>query len=144
MEEEVRPEDVVLLIAAGAAGPFEFDPIRLMKGAFLVSQRGPGEWREYFDFSPYSYGPFDSGVYVLRDQLLTRGLLRAERHGRYESYTLTEAGKARVAELRSLLPERTSDWVSSIGSYVTSKSFSRLLREIYGAFPEYATRSVLR
>ncbi|MEX2557810.1 MAG: hypothetical protein WEB06_19540 [Actinomycetota bacterium] len=144
MDEQIRPEDVVLLIAAGATGPFEFDPIRLMKGAFLVSQRGPSEWRSYFDFSPYSYGPFDSGVYVLRDQLLTRGLLRAEQHGRYESYTLSEAGKARVAELHDALPKQTRDWVSSIGSYVTSKSFSRLLREIYAAFPEYATRSVVR
>ena len=144
MDDEIRPEDVVLLIAAGATGPFEFDTIRLMKGAFLVSQRGPAEWRSYFDFGPYSYGPFDSGVYVLRDQLLKRGLLRAEQHGRYESYTLTEAGKARVTELAKSLPEQTTDWVRSIGSYVTSKSFSRLLREIYAAFPEYAARSVIR
>jgi uncharacterized protein len=144
VDEEIRPEDVVLLIAAGASGPFEFDPIRLMKGAFLVSQRGPTEWRAHFDFSPYSYGPFDSTVYVLRDRLLTQGLLRAERHGRYESYALTETGKRRVAELRKALPQPTSEWVGSVGSYVTSKSFSRLLREIYAAFPEYATRSVIR
>lgn len=144
MDDEIQPEDVVLLIAAGASGPFEFDPIRLMKGAFLVSQRGPTEWRGYFDFSPYSYGPFDSGVYVLRDKLLSAGLLRAEPHGRYESYQLTDGGKRRVAELRTTLPKQTSEWVSSVGSYVTSKSFSRLLREIYAAFPGYATRSVLR
>lgn len=144
MDDQISADDVVLLIAAGASGPFEFDPIRLMKGAFLVSQRGPTEWRGYFDFSPYSYGPFDAGVYVLRDQLLSRGLLRSEQHGRYESYTLTNRGHDRVAELRNLLPRQTSDWVASIGSYVTSKSFSRLLREIYSAFPEYATQSIVR
>ncbi len=136
MSDEIRGEDVVLLIAGGATGSFEFDPIRLMKGAFLVAQRGPDEWRDFFDFSPYSYGPFDSGVYVMRDTLLSQGLLRAEKHGRYESYSITDDGRNRLEELKELLPEHTAKWVSSVGSYVTSKSFSRLLREIYGAFPE--------
>lgn len=144
MPEEIRGEEVILLIASGATGAFEFDPIRLMKGAFLVAQRGPTEWRDYFDFEPYSYGPFDSNVYVMRDNLLARGLLRSERHGRYESYSLTDAGKERVAELRRAIPRQTAEWTASVGSYVTSKSFSRLLREIYGAFPEFATRSVMR
>lgn len=144
MPDKIRGEDVILLIAGGATGQFEFDPIRLMKGAFLVAQRGPDEWRAFFDFSPYSYGPFDSGVYVMRDDLLSKGLLRAEKHGRYESYSLTAAGRQRLKELRESLPAQTADWVSSVGSYVTSKSFSRLLREIYGAFPEFATRSVVR
>jgi hypothetical protein len=77
MPEEIRGEDVILLVASGATGAFEFDPIRLMKGAFLVAQRGPTEWRDFFDFEPYSYGPFDSSVYVMRDNLLARGLLRS-------------------------------------------------------------------
>jgi hypothetical protein len=144
MPEEIRGEDVILLVAGGATGAFEFDSIRLMKGAFLVAQRGPVEWRDFFDFEPYSYGPFDSGVYVMRDNLLAGRLLRSERHGRYESYSLTDAGKARVEELRKQIPTTTGDWLTSVGSYVTSKSFSRLLREIYGAFPEFATRSVVR
>lgn len=144
MPEEIRGEDVILFIASGADGAFEFDPIRLMKGAFLVAQRGPTEWRDFFDFEPYSYGPFDSSVYVMRDNLLARGLLRAEKHGRYEGYSLTEAGKARVDGLKTSIPKQTADWAASIGRYVTSKSFSRLLREIYGAFPEFATRSVMR
>src|SRR3954451_20431434 len=33
-------EDIVLAITAGADGPYDLDPIRLMKGCFLVSQRG--------------------------------------------------------------------------------------------------------
>jgi uncharacterized protein len=144
MPDEIRGEDVVLLIASGSTGAFEFDPIRLMKGAFLVAQRGPTEWRDFFDFEPYSYGPFDSSVYVMRDNLLAGGLLRAERHGRYESYALTEVGQARVDELKRRIPKQTADWTASVGRYVTSKSFSRLLREIYGAFPEFAMRSVMR
>lgn len=144
MAREMKPEDVVLLIAAGADGPYGFDPIRLMKGVFLVSQRGPEEWQGWFDFSPYSYGPFDSGVYVLRDRLLRDGLLAAEQQGRYAKYSLTEAGRRRVDYLKGEVPEKTVEWLGSIGSYVTSKSFARLLREIYATFPEYATRSVLR
>lgn len=144
MAREIKPEDVVLLIAAGADGPYGFDPIRLMKGVFLVSQRGPEEWRAWFDFSPYSYGPFDSGVYALRDRLLRDGHLDAEQHGRYANYFLTDSGKGRVQQLKDELPAKTVDWLASIGSYVTSKSFARLLREVYAAFPEYATQSVMR
>jgi hypothetical protein len=144
MSDEIRGEDVILLVASGATDAFEFDPIRLMKGAFLVSQYGPVEWRDFFDFQPYSYGPFDAGVYVMRDTLLAEGLLRTEKHGRYESYALTEAGEKRITELRQAIPKESADWLASVGSYVTSKSFSRLLREIYSAFPEFATRSVMR
>ena len=39
-------EDVLLLIAAGADGPYGLDPVRIMKGAFLASQKGLPEWRE--------------------------------------------------------------------------------------------------
>jgi hypothetical protein len=58
--------------------------------------------------------------------------------------TLREAGNQRVAELQEQIPKETAAWLASVGSYVTSKSFSRLLREIYGAFPKFATRSVMR
>lgn len=139
----VTREDLLLLIAAGADGPYDLDPIRLMKGCFLVSQRGRPAWKEQFGFRPYAYGPFDRGVYFARNVLLAEGLLAADDSGRYPAYLLTEDGRAQVDALHKSLGEKDASWLERIGKYVTSKSFSSLLDEIYSAFPEYATRSVV-
>jgi hypothetical protein len=114
-----------------------------MKACFLVSQRGRSEWRGFFDFQPYDYGPFDRGVYAARDVLLGRGLLAAQLTTRYPAYALTDAGRARLAAVRRLVGDSDADWLARIGRYVTSKSFSQLLDEVYAAFPEYAVRSVV-
>jgi len=136
-------EDLVLAVAAGADGPYELDPIRLMKACFLVSQRGRPAWRTRFHFEPYSYGPFDRGVYAARDVLLARGLLAADQPGRYPSYSLTEEGEQEADRVRSELGDKDAAWLARAGSYVTSKSFSQLLDEVYTAFPDFATRSVV-
>jgi hypothetical protein len=139
---QLDKEDVLLLIADGASGTFDLDPIRLMKGAFLVSQRGRPQWRALFDFRPYSYGPFDVSVYRARDALIANGLLRVDKARRYDSYKLTGAGQGRVGELEHAVGD-DANWFRQIGRYVTTRSFSRLLDEIYAAYPDYAKRSVV-
>jgi len=142
---EVSTEDLVLAIAAGADGPYDLDPIRLMKACFLVSQRGRPAWKVAFRFRPYDYGPFDRGVYAARDALLAHGLLQADSNGRrYPSYSLTEAGRARAAELKDVLGDDGLSWLARIGRYVTSKTFSRLLDEVYAAYPDFAVKSIAR
>ncbi len=136
-------EDVVVAIADGADGPYHLDPIRLMKGCFLVAQRGREEWKRLFDFRPYDYGPFDQGVYRARDALVSRGLLSVTQGTRYPTYSLTEQGRARAREVARQLGQPDARWLARVGRYVSSKSFGRLLEEIYAAFPEYATRSVV-
>jgi hypothetical protein len=130
--------DVILAIASGADGQYNLDPIRLMKGCFLVSRRGRPEWRAAFAFQPYDYGPFDRGVYDARDSLVRDGLLAEDQRGRYPAYALTETGGAKAGLLRDDLGEQDATWFAKIGHYVTSKSFSQLLDEIYRAFPDFA------
>ena len=141
--EELSIEDTILLLAAGAEGPYDLDPVRVMKGAFVVSQAGRPAWREQFRFRPYDYGPFDTGVYRARDKLVAEGLLRADRSRRYETYHLTAAGRKRVAGLEARF-SADADWVERVGRYVTSKSFSRLLDDIYKRWPDFASKSVVR
>lgn len=142
MSPVLAPQDVLLLLAAGATGRYPLDPVRLMKGAFLVNQRGRKEWRGLFDFEAYDYGPFDIGVYEARDALINRGLLEVTA-GRYDSYQLTPPGEERVAHLGASFGA-DADWIKHVGAYVTTRSFDRLLREIYSAHPEYAVRSRLK
>jgi hypothetical protein len=135
-------EDLLLLLAAGATGPYALDPVRLMKGAFLAIERGRSEWSPLFNFEAYDYGPFDRRVYDARDALIFDDLLEVL-PGRYDSYQLTEEGHRRATELSERLGE-DSEWIRRVGRYVTTRSFSRLLDDVYAAHPEYAVRSRFR
>lgn len=141
MSAKLGADDLLLLIADGATGSFDLDPVRLMKGGFLAWQQGPQEWKELFAFRAYDYGPFDSRLYRIRDGLIQSGLLAVTRKGRYDSYALTDGGRARVMELTRKEPAQ-ADYLRRVGAWVTSLSFSDLLTEIYAAFPEFATNSV--
>jgi|HubBroStandDraft_6_1064221.scaffolds.fasta_scaffold00159_44 hypothetical protein len=138
----VTREDVLLLLVDGADGRYAMDTVRLMKGAFLVARRGRSQWQGLFNFQAYDYGPFDPRVYDTRDELIHRGLLEP-RNGRYEKYTLTAAGRHRAGSLRRARGEEAA-WIRRIGRYVSTRSFSQLLEEIYAAFPEFRERSIYR
>jgi hypothetical protein len=138
----VDRHDIMLLIADGADGRFPLDPIRLMKGCFIVAEIGPKEWRHLFELRPYAYGPFDPSVYRARDALVGNDLLEARPAGHYSHYTITSAGHQRAEEIVKGLDDRVAQWLRDIGHWVTSKAFNELLREIYDRFPDYATRSV--
>lgn len=141
----VTREDLVLVLVDGAdGGSFPFDPVRLMKACFVTAMAGREGWRPLFNFRPYDYGPFDPGVYRSRDELVAQGLLDEERVGRYDAYTLTDAGHARVAAIEDELGAESAQWLRRVGTWVASKSFNRLLDDIYRKWPEYATQSVHR
>jgi hypothetical protein len=138
----LKREDILILLAAGAIGPYPLDPVRLMKGAFLVVQRGRPAWHDLFSFEAYDYGPFDRSVYVARDDLILSGLLGVT-SGRHDSYELTEEGKRAADELNEGLgPD--AKWIRRVGAYVTGRSFSQLLSEIYTAYPQYRDRSIFQ
>jgi hypothetical protein len=135
-------EDVLLLLVDGAEGKYPTDPVRLMKGAFLVVRRGRNEWKHLFDFREYDYGPFDPQVYDTKDHLVIRGLLDVRR-GRYEQYELTDRG----AEEAESACERLGDdaeWIRRIGNYASTRSFNQLLDDIYTEYPEFRERSIHR
>lgn len=140
--QNLTQEDVVLLIAAGADGDYPLDPIRVMKGCFLVTRRGKQEWRSLFSFQPYDYGPFDSAVYRARNSLVAQDLLEEDGKSRHGSHTLTEDGRARVAELREQIGDTYANWFAQIGKFVTERSFSKLLDDVYAEYPDYAKNSL--
>jgi uncharacterized protein len=115
-----------------------------MKGCFLVSQRGREAWKNEFHFAPFDYGPFDRGVYRARDALVAQRLLREDTSARYPTYELTDEGRERMDEIEEQIGPENTAWLGRVGKYVTSRSFSTLLNEIYRAYPQFAVRSVMR
>ena len=140
----VSREDVVLLLADGADGPYRLDRFRVMKGCFLVAQLGGEEWDQLFNFRAYDYGPFDSSIYGARDSLGQAGLLQILEPGRHETYTLTDAGRGRVCELETIIGKEFADWVRGLGHWVSTRSFSSIAHWVYERYPAYATNSVLK
>jgi DNA-binding PadR family transcriptional regulator len=120
------------------------DPVRIQKGMFLLAKRGPA--RDVYDFEPYNWGPFSSEIYRDLDALGADGLVRSEPvPGRtWRLYGVTTAGAQRVRELIEEADPQAVEWLGQARRFVTERSFVALLREVYAAYPEYATNSMLR
>ncbi len=122
------------------------DPVRIMKGMFLLRQRTPlAKGGEAYDFIPYLYGPCSFEVYGDLDRLVGSGLVAAEQPwGRaWSLYTPTAQGRKEAKRLEAEIDPKTLAILREIKQYVTSTPFRRLLREIYEQYPDYATQSVL-
>jgi uncharacterized protein len=60
---------------------------------------------------------------------------------RYGEYRTTPDGEKQVAAMLPDLPEPIAVFVKNTRRFVTTRSFSQLLQEVYAAYPLYATRS---
>jgi DNA-binding PadR family transcriptional regulator len=142
-----RREWLLLFIsrnALGIEGPDGLDPIRIQKGLFLLSKRGPA--RNLYSFRPYNWGPFSAEIYSDLDTLEKSGLISGDRvPGRsWRLFRCTAAGDAQAAEAADRLGRADIEWLGQTRRFVTERLFDSLLRDIYREYPEYAQRSLLR
>ncbi len=139
--------DLPLLLAADELAPAQepeaLDRLRLQKGVFILQMAGDERWRNLFDFEPWDWGPFSRELTREIAQLVNDNLLEIESvpGRRYPRYRTTYEGDARVAKLLEEMDSKHVEFVSKVRAYVTSRSFSQLLREVYGRFPDYAVNS---
>jgi uncharacterized protein YwgA len=131
------------LAADSGDGPHPLDRIRMQKAIFLLTRRGAADWREAYSYRPYNWGPYCRELADDLQQLMDAHLLRlsytdAPQYGRYQ---LTDSGEQMARVLWQDLEQPERDFLGSVRSYVTHKDFNDLLREVYDAYPEYATKS---
>ena len=69
-----RWELLLLFLGTGKAANQELDPVRIMKGMFLLEKEGALEPHSY-DFEPYDYGPFSIALYNDLDLLEGKELI---------------------------------------------------------------------
>jgi uncharacterized protein YwgA len=131
-------------VALDVDGPDSLDPVRIQKGMFLLSKRGPAP--EAYHFKPYNWGPFSRDVYADLDALQSSGLISAQWPAgqNWARYEPTQEGHARAAALVESLDEAHVTWMREARAFLTTRSFSRLLEDVYELFPEYATQSHFR
>ena len=128
-------------VALGADGPDELDPVRLQKGMFLLSKRGPA--RGIYDFRAYDWGPFSSTIYADLATLTAAGELEESRvPGRtWSTYHVTRRGHEKAQALTTQVSPASVEWLKQAREFLTTRSFGDLLREIYDLYPDYAVKS---
>lgn len=121
--------------------PEPLDRIRMQKGVFLLSQRGRADWQRLYRYTPYDWGPYSGSLADDLDDLVAKGLMEYERipGRRYGRYRTTAEGEKVVDQFN--IDEKALRFVGKVRLFVTERSFTRLLKDVYKAFPEYAVRS---
>jgi hypothetical protein len=142
-----RSDWILVLLGAptaeGATRPL--DPVRIMKGLFLLIEEGHLEDPPTYEFEPYHYGPVSLQVYDDLAELVEEGLIEALAVPGYswKKYQLSFRGANCADELRAELPPSVVPQIDKVKNSVSSLSFRALLRYVYGNYPEYAVNSVI-
>ncbi|MCL5736925.1 MAG: hypothetical protein M1274_15370 [Actinobacteria bacterium] len=144
---ELSERQRALLVFLGSGESPNLDPVRIMKGLFLLTMETPNTWLSpsgRYRFEPYHYGPFSIDVYQDLDVLDDLGYLdRAPVPGQsWCHYSLTPGGKSVAAECASGMDQRLLCYMAQLRKYVTDLSFRSLLKAVYDRYPAYAEKSV--
>ena len=130
--------------ALGLDGPTKLDPVRIQKGMFLLSKVGPAPG--LYEFRPYHWGPFSRDVYSDLNMLQARGLVKSLRvpGQSWSTYTVTPLGESRAMQIGEQLDPGQVEWVRKLRLFLTTRSFKKLLTDVYNQFPEFASKSRLQ
>lgn len=142
---ETKQKLLLLFISMGG----EIDPVRIMKGMFLLAENARERWLSddsYYEFEPYYYGPCSFEIYSDLRELKAKGLIMGNRvvGESWERYSVTEKGKEFAREVEKELTPDLVRYIKKICDFVSSLTFRQLLTVIYRFYPEYATRSVFK
>jgi hypothetical protein len=139
-----EPRDWLLLFLAGNGHEEPLDPIRIQKGMFLLSMRGPQ--RNLYEFEPYDWGPFSREIYRDLDALERDSLVLSEAAPgqTWRLYRTSIEGTRRAQQFAGRMDDAHVRWLLDTRRFVTERSFLRLLQDIYDAYPAYAANSRLR
>jgi len=140
-----RWQFLLLFLGTGKAADRILDPVRIMKGMFLLERYG-GLREHSYDFEPYDYGPFSISLYSDLDLLEGKELIeRIARPGRsWSSVRVTDEGRKLAGSLEEQAKPEELESISKVHSEVLDKTFADLLRHIYEKYPKYAGRSVFQ
>ena len=120
-------------------------PVQLQKTLFLLGEKWPADvGRGYYKFVPYYYGPFCRDIYDDADRLALDGLVRVDRTGRWNAYSVTAAGAATATQLARRTPRRAAKYLRAAVDWARPLSFQELVTAIYKEFPSQRERSVFQ
>ena len=135
----------IVLAGLAAAGCTAHSPVQVQKLFFLIDRNIPDEiGGPLFDFQPYNYGPFDSDVYSVLEDLASESLVEIARVYTWREYRLTDEGLVRGKRILAQLSVRARSYIGVASAFVRRLSFIELVRAIYAAYPEMRANSVFQ
>jgi len=129
-----------------SGSPSSIDRVRIQKAMFIFAMRGRVSPEQRYDFVPYLYGPFSNDIYRDLGSMVASGHLELGQPAGTSSpsYHLTLAGERLAQVYLDAAPSKQVAYLRRVREFVLAMDFGRLLKAVYEAYPEYATRSVFR
>ena len=128
-----------LLISIGEG----ISPIQLQKLLFKFAKESQAPQSELYEFEPYNWGPCSFEIYDDLSALRSDNLIEPVPSGRgWSSYRLTDNGKHQASDLRNKVSSNLLEQLDEKYQYVTSRTFSELLSDVYDDYPDFATKSL--
>ncbi|MBI4480044.1 MAG: hypothetical protein HY651_08490 [Acidobacteria bacterium] len=147
MGKMTGPQKLLLLFLA--AKQAKIDPIRIMKGQFILAKETPAAWlpaEMRYEFVPYSFGPCSFQIYSDLDWLEHQNLITAAEvpDQSWKYYVTAAVGNQEVQRLRTDLGHELVNYIAEVRNFVDSLDFRSLLTAVYRKYPDYAVKSVFR
>ena len=124
----------------------EIQPIQIQKAMFKFAKESGVPSDQAYEFVPYNWGPCSFEIYDALGVLREEGLIDSVPSGRgWNLYRLNQEGRARADTLRAELQKsdpRPLQALDTIRTWVTSRGFATLLRDVYAEYPKYTTASM--
>jgi uncharacterized protein len=135
--------DQWLLLALAHRHGAPMTPVQVQKTMFLMKEEAPSLMgSEFYSFEPYNYGPFNAEIYHDLEDLQKQGLVVIDGTGSVRSFAVTAGGLERAAEIKKSADPTAAAFLENVVDWVTSLSFSQLVRAIYAKYPKYKVNSV--
>lgn len=133
-----------LLIAVSAAGDTGLTPIQLQKSLFIIGKSL--KLKNYYNFTPYSYGPFDQQIYIDAEILSAKLLLNVtyDKSYRYPRYIISNKGLEEAKDIRKKVKDEKVDFIFKTVGFIKSLSFKQLLKIVYETYPSFAVNSIFK
>ena len=113
-------------------------PIKVQKLFFLIEKR-LGKDGAYFNFQPYLYGPYDSNLKSVINELVSEEKVEIERRNNLSIYKIVKP-----VDTDNFLTKQEREYIKcTLIPFVLKKSFRELCFAIYDEFPEMKVNSVL-
>ena len=134
-----------MLAAMAPSNGKPYSPVQMQKLLFLLDREAGLSDGPFFDFQPYSYGPFDKAVYEVLEDLAASGLVTINHDGVTRIYSLTPTGQSAAnGILKKIQSLHVRRFFRRVSKFVLEHSFTQLISAIYKAYPEMKVNSVFR